>query len=177
MQGLGPFAREMRGKARPNPLETGLAAKRAESGFIGDIGQVGAIAVGPAPPHCALEHRQRLIGPALNRRDRSNVGIEREGNRSLTIEGTDPGGRLAEQPIGVCRAACLFQGQRDHGRFVQLIRAHRFVGVKAEQPNRAVVRRGEFLRAAGLEHQLGGHVIIVAINVGRCRIAIAHLPG
>ena len=101
-------ARDAR-RARPEPLKTGLAAQRAERGLIRDIGQVGAFGVGPAPPHSPLEHRQRLIAPALNRPDRSNVGIEHEGNRSLAIDGSYPGGRLAEQPIGVCRAPCLFK--------------------------------------------------------------------
>ena len=115
----------MRGKSRPHPLETRLAAQRAERGLIVDIGQVGVAAVGPAPPHCPLEHRQRLIAPALHRPDRRNVGIEREGNGALAIDRPDPARRLREQPVGVCRAPAFLSASATTGRLVQLIGAHR----------------------------------------------------
>src|SRR4051794_13674278 len=86
------FTCETSGKTFPDMLEARLTAQRAESGLILDIRQVRITAVGPTPPHCPLEHRQGLIAPALNRPDRGNVGIKGEGNRSLVIDGSDPGG-------------------------------------------------------------------------------------
>ena len=122
--GLGALTREMRREARADALETGLAAERSESGLIRDIGQIGVGAVGPAAPHGPFEHGQRLIAPALNRPDRCNVGVESEGDRPLAIDGADRGVRLAEQPVGIRRSPCLPQSERDHRRFVQLVRPH-----------------------------------------------------